>query len=266
MHLFLNTMAKKKKIVYTSLQRFVSLGKGISVRDFSLLPNHDWVVRRIKEMSSSESSPAEEKFMDFCRAFRFNLFRQVYFNIDGKGYFLDFFLPFKNIAIEIDGRLHQEEDRKKYDIERDAAFLSIGIKTIRITTDEMNDPDFYEKYYVPRLSNIGYIIRPKSKISEHQKQLMRIKRMLEFMKPGETLEVQSVLTAVLYAISHQKPKRKSKDFPLLVEIYELRDKKRIKIHPRFIGKMENMKPKEKDWVERMNRKCKEDPYRQILVV
>ena len=56
--------------------------------------------------------------------------KQTFFRINGKDYFLDFYLPNSKIAIEIDGSIHRTQ--KTYDKFRDKEFARIGIKTIRI--------------------------------------------------------------------------------------------------------------------------------------
>ena len=56
--------------------------------------------------------------------------KQTFFRINGKDYFLDFYLPKFKIAIEIDGSIHRTQ--KTYDKFRDKEFERIGIKTIRI--------------------------------------------------------------------------------------------------------------------------------------
>lgn len=64
--------------------------------------------------------------------------------IDGKIYFLDFFIPNKRLAIEVDGYSHNPMFQKEYDQIRDDAFSSIGIKTVRITNDEVKDDKILE--------------------------------------------------------------------------------------------------------------------------
>ena len=256
----------KKKTIYTSLVKCVSLAKNISVLDYSLLPNHDWIKNRAQEMLDKDSSPAEKKFMELCRSFQFNLLRQVYFNIDGRGYFLDFFLPKKNLAIEIDGRYHNADSQKIYDRNRDEAFLSIGIRTIRFTTDEMRDSDFYEKYYCPRLKNLGYVIRPVDNVSKHHSQLIRVANMLDVMPENSTLEVQSTSTSILYAISARNAQKKRSGYQLLLRIYETAKRKKVRIVTKFIGKAEKMKPKDKAYFERRRKICDSVLNKTILVV
>ena len=74
---------------------------------------------------------------------------QVYFRISGRSYFLDFFLPKYNLAIEIDGGYHKA--RRYEDKHRDMDFSHIGIRTIRIPSKDVLKGNFLEslrkKYY-----------------------------------------------------------------------------------------------------------------------
>ena len=258
-------MAKNKKI-YTSIPNYVQLKQGFSVCNYSKIPIYRWAKKRIEEMSYQESSPAEEKFMSLCKSFQFSLFRQVFFQIDEKAYFLDFFLPTKNIAIEIDGRYHQSEEQALYDKKRDEAFLSIGIRTIRFTTDELNDKDFYDKYYSPRLSGIGYNIRPKHTISKHEIRLKRAVSFLQCSKRDDTLEFQSNSMPFLQAISKDHPKRNAADFSLLVRFYEIKKSKNILVLPRFIGNRDNLRKGDLSWVKRLDAKCDKHKNKLVCVI
>lgn len=55
----------------------------------------------------------------------------------GKIYFLDFFLPEHNLAIEIDGEYHNTKEQTAKDKQRDKNLLEMGIKTIRITNKQV---------------------------------------------------------------------------------------------------------------------------------
>ena len=54
-------------------------------------------------------------------------------------YFLDFFFPEKNIDLEIDGKQHEREERKKSDMVRDGALLENGYKVYRIKWKSINN-------------------------------------------------------------------------------------------------------------------------------
>ncbi|WP_404811777.1 DEAD/DEAH box helicase [Capnocytophaga canimorsus] len=58
---------------------------------------------------------------------------------------VDFYLPQAKLVIEIDGRHHEEERQKKLDTERDNYLKGKGIRTIRITTDELDKKTYTDK-------------------------------------------------------------------------------------------------------------------------
>ncbi len=66
-------------------------------------------------------------------------FRRQY-SVDS--YVLDFYCPSLKLAIEIDGEIHDKEDQKKYDAERQKHIEAYGIRFMRIRNEEiMNDMD-----------------------------------------------------------------------------------------------------------------------------
>ena len=52
-------------------------------------------------------------------------------------FIVDFYLPLKKLAIEIDGSIHDNIIRQAYDQKREDYLLSKGIKTIRFTNEEI---------------------------------------------------------------------------------------------------------------------------------
>lgn len=57
---------------------------------------------------------------------------------EGKFYYiLDFFIPTKKIAIEVDGGYHSNTDQKQKDQLRDSTIAKLGIETIRLTNEEV---------------------------------------------------------------------------------------------------------------------------------
>lgn len=78
---------------------------------------------------------------------------QAPFVINGKIYFLDFFIPSLRTAIEVDGVSHSWYDHPNKDSNRDMDFKTIGIKTIRISNDEVSS----KKYLEIRLKISGII-------------------------------------------------------------------------------------------------------------
>lgn len=82
-----------------------------------------------------KKSTREERivFSQLCKKDKQTAIRQKCFNIKGKLYFPDIYLPRKKLVIEVDGGYHKT--RVEEDKARDKAFASKGIGTIRIPNE-----------------------------------------------------------------------------------------------------------------------------------
>jgi very-short-patch-repair endonuclease len=54
-------------------------------------------------------------------------------------YVADFYCRSKKAIIELDGKVHEFEDQKKYDIARDKLMSEFGMKTLRIRNEELKN-------------------------------------------------------------------------------------------------------------------------------
>ena len=130
-----------KRTIYTSLDNYKS--NKAKVKSLFDLDEYfvEWVneksVKLLIERRKSELLAGEE-----LKRLTSEVHEQVFFKIADRSYFLDYFLPRYNIAIEIDGGYHKS--RRKEDNIRDKDFLSIGIRTIRITSGEVLKGKFIE--------------------------------------------------------------------------------------------------------------------------
>lgn len=141
---------KTNKIIYTSLDGFTT--DLAIVRPFTALPEStqeritEFAVTHLSRRTESERKAADELRRSFPM-----MEEQVFFKIGFCSYFLDFYIPEHNVAVEIDGGYHAR--RVNTDIARDRAFGSIGIKTIRVRADRVMDghllTDFYEGLRTP---------------------------------------------------------------------------------------------------------------------
>lgn len=66
---------------------------------------------------------------------------QAPFMVDDRIYFLDFFLPEKRMAIEVDGSYHSGITQSRRDKERDRDFEGLRIRTTRIANHEVEKPE-----------------------------------------------------------------------------------------------------------------------------
>ncbi len=55
------------------------------------------------------------------------------------GYTLDFFSPDIELAVELDGEIHQRPGGQDSDSARDAAIRACGIRILRFSNDDIND-------------------------------------------------------------------------------------------------------------------------------
>ena len=89
--------------------------------------------RKLLRQSLTE---AERSLWEKLRNKRFQ--RLKFFRQYGIGHYVaDFYCPRIQLAIEIDGRHHLEEDMIEYDKERDKFLGAHGIRTIRFTNEDV---------------------------------------------------------------------------------------------------------------------------------
>lgn len=127
---------KTSKIIYTSLEGFTT-DKAV-VRPFEALPES--TREKITEFAAthlSRRTDSEIKALSELRKVFPLVEEQVFFKIGVCSYFLDFYIPGHNIAVEIDGGCHARKVNR--DIARDRAFGSIGIKTVRVKAERVMD-------------------------------------------------------------------------------------------------------------------------------
>lgn len=146
---------KRKKTIYTSLDCFSI--KGWNVESYTKLNISDWIEHTTKKLLSDRNKAELDAGNELQKAFS-NVEKQVFFMIHGRCYFLDYYLPQKRVAIEIDGNYHNK--RKSIDKQRDSDFLEIGIRTIRIS-----DKDVLSGKLTQKLS----ILTPKTTIKKNKR-------------------------------------------------------------------------------------------------
>lgn len=124
------------------------------ISKFSHLPfsKREWIETRRYELQYS-ANKYEHLLGAFLLSHDVKFIHQAPFVINGKIYFLDFFIPSLRTAIEVDGVSHLWYDHPNKDNNRDIDFKTIGIKTIRISNDEV----LSKKYLEIRLKASGII-------------------------------------------------------------------------------------------------------------
>lgn len=124
----------KKLSIYTVIDDFKlskRAKKNAQVHPYNSLSeeHREWILENAIRMIEHPTE-AEIAFEQTLVRFGIDYEKQTFFRINGKDYFLDFYLPNSKIAIEIDGSIHRTQ--KTYDKFRDKEFTRIGIRTIRI--------------------------------------------------------------------------------------------------------------------------------------
>ncbi|MCI7387789.1 MAG: endonuclease domain-containing protein [Bacteroides uniformis] len=124
------------------------------ISKFSHLPfsKREWIETKRYELQYS-ANKYEHLLGAFLLSHDVKFIHQAPFVINGKIYFLDFFIPSLRIAIEVDGVSHSWYDHPNKDSNRDMDFKTIGVKTIRISNDEVSS----KKYLEIRLKISGII-------------------------------------------------------------------------------------------------------------
>lgn len=138
---------KKKKKYFSKKAKEKEYNKTIVlsnediIRDYSHLAKlkvseskRDWIETTMYTLRS-KANVYERKLIDLFTANKVAFIHQAPFILDGKIYFADFFLPDENIIVEIDGNYHSGISQKSYDNDRDRAFKSYNMKTIRISNE-----------------------------------------------------------------------------------------------------------------------------------
>ena len=86
-----------------------------------------------KELRNNMTKHEKRLWYDFLKKLPFNVKRQ---QIIGN-YIVDFFIPAKNVVIEIDGVQHTMEKNESSDIKRDEYLLSMGITVLRYSNESI---------------------------------------------------------------------------------------------------------------------------------
>lgn len=137
------TKSPKKKTGKTALEMFNEINfmeDYAIIGKFCNLPpsKKDWIEVRRYELQAS-ANKYEHLMGEYLINKGIKFIHQAPFVINGKIYFLDFYLPERRLAVEVDGIYHESMRQSDYDATRDYNFRSIGIKTLRINNNETHD-------------------------------------------------------------------------------------------------------------------------------
>lgn len=98
------------------------------------MTKRNWVFSRRNELQR-KSTKSESRVGNLLIEKGIKFIHQAPFIIRERLYYLDFYLPNQNVAIEVDGGYHSTSEMIEQDMARDDDFRHIGIRTVRIQND-----------------------------------------------------------------------------------------------------------------------------------
>lgn len=105
-----------------------------------LRPTREIWIREHKAILKDRATESELIMRKYLLAHKIKFRFQQQVTAVKKIYFMDFYLPDFNVALEVDGGSHNDPKQKGLDNIRDYHLAWIGIKTVRITNDEVKSP------------------------------------------------------------------------------------------------------------------------------
>ena len=133
-----NKNKKSKKVRKEYLSNIIEDYSVVSSINYIPKNKKDWV--EITRFDLQEKSNRYEHMVsEYLKNNGVKFITQAPFYINGKIYFLDFYIPNKKTAIEVDGSYHYGHEQLEHDKERDYNFIHIGIKTLRISNSMVSD-------------------------------------------------------------------------------------------------------------------------------
>ena len=201
-------------IIYTVLDN-VNLKEGCITRSYKCLDANwqKWIDGKTMELLKKRTFP-ELKLSSILKDSKFKVEEQPFFMIDQKGYFLDFFIPELNIAIELNGDSHRSREAHNHDMYRDYIFRNIGIQTIRITNCEVYQDDFKVKMnvYVNACINGDYdgfkyyetpnCVKFDGKLTPYQTFFTKLDEILRQCENNKKVLLKTSETYIMYALYH----------------------------------------------------------------
>lgn len=232
--------------VYTTVEN-LKLNKDVQVKSYKELNESfvEWIDKRSIELIKGKTF-AEIKFAQIMKDQPNEIIEQAFFKIGEKSYFLDFFMPDRNIAFEINGGVHANKEQEKHDWDRDIYFNKIGITTIRLSNRDvyrkdikqrLNDLfrqaiegkyDFSEFYCIPNVNKYN------GKMTINQKGITLAIKKLSLVPDGSSVLIKtdmSYLICVLNGLDTSKYENKE----YLDDYYNLLKNKNLFVRVIYLG-------------------------------
>lgn len=241
--------------VYTTIDG-LKLNKNVCLMPYKKLSDNfiEWIDRQTMTLMKN-STKAEKDLAGMLHSEKHEFIQQAFFMIDGKSYFLDFFFPQFNVAIELNGGIHNK--KVSYDLERDLSFQKIGIKTIRITNDFIYREDFKSKinqYFKKAVNgtfdsamyyNMNNVNRFKNTYSINQKFILAAIDGIESANNKAKVLIKTTSTYLLSILNHLDIKYLNKydNQDLIKKFYDVVTQKEIVYDITYCGNRKNIRGK-----------------------
>ena len=199
----------------------------------------------------NKSTMAEIKLKSIMSQSNTPIVEQVFFYINGKSYFVDFFLPAYKIIVEIDGGSHWKKEFE--DLKRDKMFTNLGLRVIRITNNDVYREDF-KKFFSELVFDkqkseeyaIDYILTPKDNkfkgvMTVNQKLLYKCISIFKEAKKESSILIRTDVSYLVFTLYRNEDRDKyCENKAFLDEIRDVIRDRSLDIHVSFIGKRENI--------------------------
>lgn len=239
--------------VYTTLENFKST-PNVEVNHYSKLSDSfvSWIDKTSKTNEEKSTEP-EREFKRLLESQNIVFEYQPFFKINNKNYFLDFFFPDINIAIEINGTSHLK--KIDYDFGRDKDFESIGIKTIWLSNRDVYEKDILSKLnrYIRKISKgakdttdyfkISPINSISNKLTYNQKSLFCVIDKIKKCNKNSRVLIKTDMTYILSVLRKEvlyndKP---IVNLDFIRYFFKIVEENKISFHVLYEGNLENLK-------------------------
>lgn len=258
-------MAKKNlHKVLTSLPVQINLGRDVVVTSYRNSPYYGWAREMLLDRNTRRPIVSDAVFERLARQFRRTIYRNVYFRIDDKNFFADFYVVKDNVAIIVGGATPSSDFERRCNVQRDSYFKSVGIEVVNCTCEEINREDFFRGVYAFRVADLGIDTIPVPGSVHRRKNIMKAITALKLTRENTVLEMQSDNYKFLQDVSRRFLKEGTDDSDILSEFFDVRRKRGITVVGRYVGDMDVLDGNQRRWVIWSAEKCDAAPFRSVL--
>lgn len=258
---------KKAHRVYCAYEDIV-LKYNVELMDYNSLSEEfrEWILETYIKAVKNPTF-AESKFKSLLESLGKEFYQQLFIKIDDKCFFLDFYLPKENVAIEIDGSSHKGQWEN--DHIRDVVLWNVGIKTLHFTNRDVYSKDI-KSVFLEKLSNgkgtpmdnMDYYLIPEcrkfdGKPTLFQRMIKYLTSRLKKMSNGRKVMILTNQTYIMYMLDHAELKESyhMANKELILDFYKTVNEKEIDYRLKFTGNRSTMSKKHKRMVVDAYKRC-----------